>query len=655
MNFTTSIFRIISLAFIFFLFSFHLQAQNEKIKFGKISLDDLKMTRYDKDSSAEAVILADIGQTYFDYNDLSGFMLIHERFMRIKIITKQGYSRAHQDILLYKSENSNETVLSLKASTFNLVDGKAVESKMDKESIFTEESDMNHNLKKFSLPSVKEGSVLDIEYKIQSPFYFDLPPWSFQDVIPERYSEYEVRIPEYFNYKPIFTGYYPLFLNVTQTNDVVNYKEDVRRMATRDVPALRLENFTSSMMNYHTRVEFEFIGYTLPKSYYRDLFSTWQKIVHELLKDDNFGGQIKKKGIMKEYALEIKNKTSDPLEKMIMGYDLIRTSMKWNHYNSYIPTTGLRKAVSECKGNTADINLSLILLLKDLGLKVDPVVLSTRDHGIIREEFPNYPRLNYVIACANIGGKNYLLDATDFNRPYNMLPFRCLNGQGIIAIDDSAKWIDLLNAEKDNTRYFGEFKITPDGKLKGTMNLAYDGYAALTERNELQNKGNDQYIKDLKEGIKNSIIDSVRIDKNELLSPLKVSYNLESQELMQSAGDMIVFNALLGMGEITNPLGPEKREYPVDLGCPTKDSYIFIVDIPEGYTIESLPEKISVALPDNGGTFKFSATQAGNKIAINSVFTLTKTFFVMSEYQFLREFYARMVTKQAENIVLKKS
>jgi hypothetical protein len=85
-----------------------LRAQDEKPKFGKVSMADLKMTRYDKDTSAEAVILSDLGQTYFDYDQSTGFVMIHDRFLRIKIITKDGYPFAYQSIPLHKNKNEEE-------------------------------------------------------------------------------------------------------------------------------------------------------------------------------------------------------------------------------------------------------------------------------------------------------------------------------------------------------------------------------------------------------------------------------------------------------------------------------------------------------------------------------------------------------------------
>jgi hypothetical protein len=180
------------------------------------------------------------------------------------------------------------------------------------------------------------------------------------------------------------------------------------------------------------------------------------------------------------------------------------------------------------------------------------------------------------------------------------------------------------------------------------------GYMACENRENFRTKGSEQYIRETKEEIKNCRIDSVKIENTEITDPFKLSYNLELQELDPNSGNLTFFNVLLGLGEAANPLAPEKREYPVDFGCPVKDSYIFIFDIPDGYSVESLPEKVVLALPENGGTFKFTVSQVGNKIAVNSIFSLTKTFYVMSEYPDLREFYARMIAKQAEKIVLKK-
>ena len=92
------------------------------------------------------------------------------------------------------------------------------------------------------------------------------------------------------------------------------------------------EMYTSSLINYHSRVEYELESYQFPHRALHDLTSTWDKIVHEILIDEDFGGQLKKTGIVKEVARDIKLKSTDPLERMILAYDYIRTNMKWNNH-----------------------------------------------------------------------------------------------------------------------------------------------------------------------------------------------------------------------------------------------------------------------------------------------------------------------------------
>ena len=76
-------------ACLFMLVFLHGNYSQETIKFGKIDIKDLKMSRCPFDSSADAMVLGDIGKTYFAYDEQEGFMMMFERFVRIKIFTKK--------------------------------------------------------------------------------------------------------------------------------------------------------------------------------------------------------------------------------------------------------------------------------------------------------------------------------------------------------------------------------------------------------------------------------------------------------------------------------------------------------------------------------------------------------------------------------------
>lgn len=172
------------------LICFDLFAQKAPVKFSDVSKEEVSMTSYDKDSTASAVVLADYGTSMITYRQNVGFSLDFERITRIKILTKEGLSWGNFTIPLYKHGSDDEKVMGLKAVTYNLEDGKIVESKLKNDGIFTEHYDANHDLVKVTCPNVKEGSVVEITYKVNSPFMFNFQDWYFQSTIPTVVSEY---------------------------------------------------------------------------------------------------------------------------------------------------------------------------------------------------------------------------------------------------------------------------------------------------------------------------------------------------------------------------------------------------------------------------------------------------------------------------------
>src|SRR5207253_9793998 len=77
-------------------------------------------------------------------------------------------------------------------------------------------------LKKFTLPALKEGCIIEMSYTVISDFLFHLQPWTFQNVNPCLWSEYNADIPSFFTYIPLSQGYQTYFVN-TQSSTEVKY------------------------------------------------------------------------------------------------------------------------------------------------------------------------------------------------------------------------------------------------------------------------------------------------------------------------------------------------------------------------------------------------------------------------------------------------
>src|SRR5687768_3744122 len=154
------------LIFSLLLLSFHSLIAQEKspVKFGNVDPADFARKIYSIDSSATAVVIANIGSTDIEGNSKGWFSLVFKRFARIHILNKNAYDVANISIPLFTDGDAEEQLDKLKAVTYNLEDGKVVETKLDvKSNVFKDKINKNLVLKKFTFPNVKEGSIIEFE------------------------------------------------------------------------------------------------------------------------------------------------------------------------------------------------------------------------------------------------------------------------------------------------------------------------------------------------------------------------------------------------------------------------------------------------------------------------------------------------------------
>src|SRR5690606_4326818 len=121
-------------------------------------------------------------------------------------------------IYLYNNQNRSEKVTKIIGTTYNLIDGEVVKINLNEKDIFREKLDDNHTIVKFTLPNIKEGSVITYSYTLTSPFMFNYKGWNFQDDIPKLYSEYEASIPGNWQYNTKLVGNKTLFKNESKIN-----------------------------------------------------------------------------------------------------------------------------------------------------------------------------------------------------------------------------------------------------------------------------------------------------------------------------------------------------------------------------------------------------------------------------------------------------
>jgi hypothetical protein len=85
------------------------------VKFGEINMKDFQIAAPTFDSGANAFIIADIGKTTFEGNKEGSFRIVYTRFVRARIVNKNGFKIADNSIWLRHFKDGNaEKVTELK-------------------------------------------------------------------------------------------------------------------------------------------------------------------------------------------------------------------------------------------------------------------------------------------------------------------------------------------------------------------------------------------------------------------------------------------------------------------------------------------------------------------------------------------------------------
>jgi hypothetical protein len=627
--------------------------QKAPMKYGDIPMGDLTMTLYDKDSSASAVVLFDFGKAYISINAVSA-MLTYERHVRIKILKKDGFNRGDVSIQLYHDGSNEERVTNLKATTYNLENGKVVETKLDKSGIFKEKFNRYNNVQKFTLPNVKEGSVLEYSYTLSSDFLANFPNWQFQRTIPVRHSEYWAQIPEFFVMEKYMQGYLSPTTYEVKDKTQPEYSEKAHHWVMKDVPAFKEEPYMTSEDDYVSRINFALAYINFPGSPSREIMGSWDKLKTQLLESESFGKIITGSGFLKKTTEEVIAGKTEPMQKIEAIHTYVKQTLEWDGTRDKY-ADNLKKVFEVKKGTAADINLALASMLTKAGFEVDMVLLSTRSHGFIRQQYPMEDQLDYVVCVVRLDAKPIFLDATEKYIPVGVLPERCLNGEGLIVSSKNFGWIPLDTKTKSRTVYSTDLTLNATGELKGKLNISYDGYDALEMRDEYFTDGEEEYLKDFRADQSTWQVEKSEFQNlKEIGKTPKEIHDLQINDHTSLTGDVIYLNPFVIAQLEKNPFTSERREYPVNYGSIQETIYSCRITLPDGFNIDEMPQSKVFVLPGNAAKYLYNVTQAGNIISITSNFQINKTLFAQTDYAALREFYNYVVAKEAEQIVLKK-
>lgn len=645
-----------------FFLQLNLAAQSQTQAFGKIFKTDFEVTLSSQDRNAEAVVIFDLGKSHFGERE-GTYDVLFERKTRIKILSDAGLKWGEVKIPFYQEGGIYEEVEDIEAYVYNIEDGRLKKSKITESDWHDEVLNKSWKIRKFALPNVKIGSIIEYRYKIRSQYLYNLRDWKFQWRIPVKYSEYAVHLIPFYEYSWILQGadkftsheryestYMPRQASFPGYT-TVEFRDMIDKFVMKDVPAFNDEEFITSINDYIIKIDFQLSAiHKLNGSNFK-ISTTWPDFIKELLKEREFGKYVKKSKKLASKVLDVKNALSkSPEERFNYVLDYVKENFSWNKYNGKFASKSVKSFIKDKEGNCADVNLFVVGLLQAVGIDAKPVLISTRNHGLVKYEYPFRHYFNYVLVTADVDGKKILVDATDRNNSNYRLPINCINGKGLIISKGEVKLVNLSCRFPSNIMTKFEIDIS-DNNTKVDIEEWCTEYDALRFRSSY---GDDKKL--IKERLSKNgynVIDSTIVVSNNKAYRKPYSLKYSVKETPEIHANKMYVAPFLDETIANNPLKQKTRKYPVDMVYPTTRTFNSKIVVPKGYKVDHLPENLKI----NNKLFSlnYNVSNEDKLVKISFSYSFKSSTYSAKFYQKVKYYFSQIVAKGNEKIVFVKN
>lgn len=596
------------------------------------------------DPDADAILLYKDYTYDFIISTNTAFMKIkHKRLL--KILNDDGIEEALLEYRYYSHKNI-ETIKLDKGIVFNRDDnGKVTEQVITKENTFVVNETDHYSVFKVTPPNVKAGSIIYLEYTVQTPSF--------------KKHYYQEHIPII---KSVMNASFETDLTVNISNHVYQ-------------PFNKIETFKGNRKEYFVEVD-SLIGLTqepfqhnvhlyrqkanlIPTMYgMKSIKPSMGNVLYDFLSDDDFRRRLNSDVTNDEteaILAEAKTLSSD-VEKAKLIYNYVKDNYEASEKESINLDKTLAQVIKQKKGTGAELSALLQRLMQKAGLNANFYLTTTNNELPYEAEWPSINDFSVLSVILKLEDKVYILNPMYRYLPFELTARNLMYTPGIYFNTSNYNKAQYIQHFIDNagtkdvksTNVMGE--VSADGNLKAKVLTTYIDYANVDFLYAL-NKDSLEYINDIKTENKIEITSDSEVKKNnELSSSLgyDISKALEREDgfYFQSMNLFMDFN--------TNPFTSPIRKTGIFFQNPLYKKLTLFLKLDPSLEIESLPKNIRLTNEEKNINFTRRVDYQDGTLRVSIDIAITKTLFGPDEYEMFYEFWKTMFDQLNELIAIKK-
>ena len=649
-----------------------LTAQDQvNMKFGKPTKEEMQMTVYEAEPDADAVVLCRLTDVEYTVQTI-GYLVDYREKVRVKVLKPNG-ARFAKVVVPYKkfmsvgnnvsglrtsfmaipmnSGNGNtyfedegsmsdgvfgtdgdESVEDIKATAFNLENGKVVKTSLKKSDVVWTKVDEHHFLAEFTLPNVKEGTVVEYEYRIHSQLFWELRDWYAQCEIPVVYAKLDMNIPNFLIFNIEDHGIQRL--TYTCTVGTLKYKVESDPLASpmsvstnhyvyigRDLAGMPKDDYVWNVQDYCAGITAELRQYRLRGMNQMDYARTWEQIDEMILNSDDLGLRLNDRSPL---AAALKEAGTDGItdlrERVAAVCRVVMDKVKWNGKYELCPAP-TAETLQKGEGTNADINLLLIQSLRDAGLTAAPVLLRSRDQGQLPYNFPTISKLTtFVVGVILPTGGRVYIDASTLrsatsgdasfaknSHPSALPDVLLVERARMVQKGKKGEWVNLQKVVKLEQTVTIDAQLAADGTLTGKQLTSWGPVAVSPFGGRTAGAETDF-------ALKGEVTDG------------QISF------------------CPFPDGMLANPFTAETRRMPVEFPHTGTRRIVANIVLPEGYALDGSPSNAAVSTPDKSIEGRIRTTLSEGRIQMSCQLTVNKITHSEKDYADLRQLFDMLST-----------
>lgn len=522
----------------------------------------------------------------------------------------------------------------------------------------------DEKVKVVRIPGVDVGTVVGVEWEQKrNPYTFE-DQWYFQRELPVEHARFILHLPPSWEYRaawinhpdqaPVIQGY----TSTWELSDIPRIEKEAEMPHWRALAGQLIVTFFSEK--------------TKGRSYttWGD-FGAWYSHLTAGVRDPSFALQSK----VQELA-----PPSMPLLERVRA--LARFAQKDVRYaaieigiGGFLPHPA-SQVFSNRYGDCKDKATVLSAMLSQIGVKSYYVLVHT-DRGIYTEKTPPTMGFNHVILAIQLPeassatpmpavyvhpklGRLLIFDPTSTVVPLGQIPDYEQDNYGLLVTEDGGELIHMPLSKPELNRITRTAHLTlePDGTIKGEVEEVRTGSQAASGRYTFEHQTDTDRKKILERFLGNMIgtfhLDSVEAENlDNIEKDLTIRYKFTADHYAKNAGPLLlvrprVLGEKLGALDMTKP-----RHYPYEFDSPTLQTDTFDFKLPEGYTVDELPEAAKADFPF--GEYSSKIENDGHELKYSREYKIKSTRIPAEKISDLGRFFHQINQDERNMAVLKRA